>query len=716
METRENIIESELFSRNNSTTTTGAVATGTGGSGSDENGKNDDNFKMLINHHQHHHYQQQHPPPISQQPSSQQQHPIHYQHPSANNPHHQPPSSQMLHDRGNSNNQQHHLHDGQPTSADGLDNSIEGRLMSSTMPPHNANINRSPPNNNNSSYNDNSNNNNNSNVSISSYQPVSSGGGESSSNLLMHSEDTMGSEGTSNAGDDSNESNSNQNLDDSVALSTGSAEGGGDGQPPAANLTSITTDEDSPDPNAKKYKCSECNKIYMREFQLNTHFRRHHADKLKSLDSTSPPKNNSWTPESMDEALDALKNERLTLIKASHQYGIPASTLWQRATRLGIMMPKNGARTSSKDGIADAVQLLKTGQISVNKASKVFGIPPSTLYKIAKREGIQLSSPFNTASTSWTQENLQLAMDAIRAGQMSVHMASVEYKIPPGTLYGRCKREGLELSRSNPVQWSSRDLKNALEAVKTGQMSINQASEHYKISYSSLYKRVKPNQGHNNSNNKNNAVVKIEPPDTDNVEMLQQDQQMHHQPAAFMHHTQTLHPQQQQQQHHLHHQQQHHYGGQPVHHQHVIHHQSTSLHHHQQQQQQHHGIPHQQQIVRQQSHLHQPPPIINTIDPLNENHLTHPQQQSHHHLHHAHHHQQQQQHHSIQHGGNTNGGGATGHIQQQQIQLTTTEDGIRYGTTTNILNPCDEVDKHELTSSSGIGLVSLRIDCIERVL
>ncbi|XP_059615538.1 uncharacterized protein LOC132261044 [Phlebotomus argentipes] len=201
-----------------------------------------------------------------------------------------------------------------------------------------------------------------------------------------------------------------------------------------------------------------------------------------------------WTEQDMDAALDAMRNDQMNLVKASVQFGIPASTLWQRATRLGIPVPKNGVKTktSSKDGLAEAVVLLKNGEISVNKASKVFGIPPSTLYKIAKREKIQLSPPFNTSATSWTQDTLATAMDAIRNGHMSVHMASTKFKIPSGTLYGRCKREGLELSRTSPAQWSPKDLKEALEAIRSGHMSINQASEHYKISYSALYKRVKP--------------------------------------------------------------------------------------------------------------------------------------------------------------------------------------------------------------------------------
>lgn len=60
-----------------------------------------------------------------------------------------------------------------------------------------------------------------------------------------------------------------------------------------------------------------------------------------------------------------------------------------------------------------------------------------------------------------------------------------------GTLYGRCKREGIELSRSNPTPWSEDAMMEALEAVRVGQMSINQAAIHYNLPYSSLYGRFK---------------------------------------------------------------------------------------------------------------------------------------------------------------------------------------------------------------------------------
>ncbi|XP_056649061.1 protein bric-a-brac 2-like isoform X1 [Diorhabda sublineata] len=201
----------------------------------------------------------------------------------------------------------------------------------------------------------------------------------------------------------------------------------------------------------------------------------------------------TWTQEDMDMALDALRNHNMSLTKASATYGIPSTTLWQRAHRLGIDTPKKEGPTKSwtEENLNNALEALRTGTISANKASKAFGIPSSTLYKIARREGIRLAAPFNAAPTTWTPDDLEKALESIRTGQTSVQKASTEFGIPTGTLYGRCKREGIELSRSNPTPWSEDAMGEALEAVRLGHMSINQAAIHYNLPYSSLYGRFK---------------------------------------------------------------------------------------------------------------------------------------------------------------------------------------------------------------------------------
>lgn len=219
---------------------------------------------------------------------------------------------------------------------------------------------------------------------------------------------------------------------------------------------------------------------------------------LSEVNNESTPKTGgggpkTWTQEDMEMALDALRNHNMSLTKASATYGIPSTTLWQRAHRLGIDTPKKEGPTKSwtEDNLNSALEALRTGTISANKASKAYGIPSSTLYKIARREGIRLAAPFNAAPTTWSPDDLERALESIRSGASSVQRASTEFGIPTGTLYGRCKREGIELSRSNPTPWSEDAMGEALEAVRLGQMSINQAAIHYNLPYSSLYGRFK---------------------------------------------------------------------------------------------------------------------------------------------------------------------------------------------------------------------------------
>ena len=95
------------------------------------------------------------------------------------------------------------------------------------------------------------------------------------------------------------------------------------------------------------------------------------------------------------------------------------------------------------------------------------------MYKIARKEGIELAQPFNAVTTTWKQDDLEKALDAIRKG-LPVQKAAAEFQIPTGTLYGRCKKGGIELTKSSNVLWSETDMNKALDSVKSGILSINQ--------------------------------------------------------------------------------------------------------------------------------------------------------------------------------------------------------------------------------------------------
>ncbi|KAH9636789.1 hypothetical protein HF086_009129 [Spodoptera exigua] len=212
----------------------------------------------------------------------------------------------------------------------------------------------------------------------------------------------------------------------------------------------------------------------------------------------------SWTQHDMERALDALRNHQMSLTKASATYGIPSTTLWQRAHRLGIDTPKKegAAKSWSEADLRGALHALRAGAISANKASKAYGIPSSTLYKIARREGIRLSAPFNAAPTSWRRADLQLALASIRCGAVSVQRAATTYGIPTGThtspdgkltSISLCTlKRAFEVKLHICVVGASARLICCSDCLhRVGQMSINQAAIHFNLPYSSLYGRFK---------------------------------------------------------------------------------------------------------------------------------------------------------------------------------------------------------------------------------
>ncbi|CAG0884571.1 unnamed protein product [Darwinula stevensoni] len=209
-------------------------------------------------------------------------------------------------------------------------------------------------------------------------------------------------------------------------------------------------------------------------------------------DSNSKSLLKTWTEQDMEAALDALKTKLMSLTRASQTFGIPSTTLWQRAQRSGIETTKKdpAGKTWSEGDLLHALEAMRNGSISANKASKEYGIPSSTLYKIAKKEGIKLAAPFNSSIPNWTKEDLQKAFEAIRSG-MSVMKAASEFGIPSGTLYGKCKKEGIELKSKEQVNWSEDNLSEAIDVVKAGEMSINQAALHFNVPYSTLYGRCR---------------------------------------------------------------------------------------------------------------------------------------------------------------------------------------------------------------------------------
>lgn len=192
---------------------------------------------------------------------------------------------------------------------------------------------------------------------------------------------------------------------------------------------------------------------------------------------------------SLNGALNALRTGALSVKKASKAFEIPCKMLYKIAKREGIKFRSFPA--TSSPNLEEALRDIRSGKLSVLRASKKFGIPKTKLYNICKRQGIELIR--NSTDMDAMREETVKALDAIRSGQTTVQKASTEFGIPRATLYAKCKKVGIELGRGNssPAQPLREETVKALEAIRSGRTSVQKASAEFGISTGTLYSRCR---------------------------------------------------------------------------------------------------------------------------------------------------------------------------------------------------------------------------------
>ena len=129
------------------------------------------------------------------------------------------------------------------------------------------------------------------------------------------------------------------------------------------------------------------------------------AESGKTGDS-SPAK--SYTKKDMERALEALQSRQMSLSKAAEAHGIPATTLWQRANRMGIAVVGANSGVKSSNGASREAVAVSTGSSSTASTSPVAAPPPNK---------------------NWSEEDLNSALEALRKKEISANKAAKVCKI-----------------------------------------------------------------------------------------------------------------------------------------------------------------------------------------------------------------------------------------------------------------------------------------------
>lgn len=128
----------------------------------------------------------------------------------------------------------------------------------------------------------------------------------------------------------------------------------------------------------------------------------------------------------LDAALDALRTQKMGLLKAAATFGISSTTLWKRAYPSGIsrQLNPNGTefRKWSTNDMTLALDAIRTRKMNLTTASTTYGISATTLWKRACQYGYYTPKKKNTKMSQQSTKSLsnviEKAYEAVRRDYM----------------------------------------------------------------------------------------------------------------------------------------------------------------------------------------------------------------------------------------------------------------------------------------------------------
>ncbi|XP_071522737.1 uncharacterized protein [Panulirus ornatus] len=201
-----------------------------------------------------------------------------------------------------------------------------------------------------------------------------------------------------------------------------------------------------------------------------------------------------YGPEDLQRAIEDVRSGMGTLREIAEKWGVPHSTLSVNARMAGISVQQRNLDYDSET-LEAAKQAVKAGS-SYMKVAREYNIPKSVLWRRCQREGVLREE--TRRCYNYSQDDISQARHMLLEG-CSLSQIVRETKIPKTTLF-RLKeqlvREGkMPASCINrlmrPRRPSEVSLQQAVAACKEEGMSQGQASEKYKVSKTTIWRRLK---------------------------------------------------------------------------------------------------------------------------------------------------------------------------------------------------------------------------------
>lgn len=140
-------------------------------------------------------------------------------------------------------------------------------------------------------------------------------------------------------------------------------------------------------------------------------------------------------------------------------------------------------KTWTVESMRLALEALEKKTMNLSEASSMYHIPITTLWDRARHDGIRTTEK-TINRECWDTKKVEKALDAIRSGTLTTNQAAKTFGLPPTFLYRKARAAGLHSAPN--TSWSEDDMQKAMQALQNGEMSVTRASSIFRIPISKL--------------------------------------------------------------------------------------------------------------------------------------------------------------------------------------------------------------------------------------
>ncbi|XP_059475290.1 uncharacterized protein LOC132196560 isoform X2 [Neocloeon triangulifer] len=207
------------------------------------------------------------------------------------------------------------------------------------------------------------------------------------------------------------------------------------------------------------------------------------------------PSSISYSQSDIDEGFRLLQSGK-SIGQASRMTGVPRTTLYNKAKMSGVIAMQDKTKNYTEEQMDRAIKAVINGQ-SLNRAAEFYGVTKTVLWRRSK--GLKPDSSLKIKTSCYTRAQKMAAVDALKKGERTRKVAQ-EFGIPPATLYrekvklvqkGALPKDAIKKRPLEEVLDRQIRVQQAVAACKEGKMSQSSAASHFDVPKTTIWRHLR---------------------------------------------------------------------------------------------------------------------------------------------------------------------------------------------------------------------------------